>query len=148
MFETCRRRQEVNSNNLKSMHLLVTFHNSLVTLSCMFNAPIFFFGWKYYTDLQLSLFFLKVVALRRSVVGCHSYRPVSERQCTSPCGLLSCEFINCHRGAFEVSVQNWGVASCHCLIFILYVHFGPWRWDHHDASKRLVPVTQWRSDTS
>jgi hypothetical protein len=40
MFETCK---ELSSNiNLKSVHLLVTLHNNLVNLSCMFNAPIFF----------------------------------------------------------------------------------------------------------
>jgi hypothetical protein len=78
----------------------------------------FFFSLKFYTDLQLSLFYLKVVALRRSVVGCHSYRPLPERQCTSPRSLLSCEFLSCHRGAFDVYFQNLGVASRHCFIFI------------------------------
>jgi len=78
----------------------------------------FFFSWKYYTDLQLSLFYLKVVALRRSVLGCHSYHPFPERQCTIPRSLLSCEFLSCHRGAFEVYFQNLGVASRHYLIFI------------------------------
>jgi hypothetical protein len=30
MFETRIRRQELNSNNLKSVHLLVTFHSNLL----------------------------------------------------------------------------------------------------------------------
>jgi hypothetical protein len=109
------------------------------------QCAIFFFSWKYYTDLQLSLFYLKVVALRRLVVDCHSYRPVSERQCTNPHSLLSCEFLSCHRGAFEVSLQNWGMASRHCLIFIHLHTFRPLKMRPprcSETSGTRHPVTQ------
>ena len=101
MFETCRRRQELNSNNLRSVHVLVTLHINLFTLSCMFNGP--FFSAENTIPICSSVYFSRrLLFYLDQSWGCHSYRPMPERQWTNPRSLLSCEFlrVSCH----------WGVA--------------------------------------
>jgi len=102
----------------------------------------FFFSRKYDTDLQLSLFFPKVVVLLRSVVRLSLLPPNAREAVNQPSQSAILRVSTC-----KLPLGR-GVASRYCFMFILYVHFGSWRWDHHDAPKRLVPVTQWRSDTS